>query len=182
MSDQKPPFGKKRRSLPKPQVRVDVAAAPAQKRSMLLSPGELVHAIRAAVDEGGAELVVIDSLNGFLNAMPDEKFLIVQLHELLTFLGHRSVATVLISTQLGMMGPQSHSPIDASYLADTVLMLRYYEAEGEVRQAISVIKMRGSDHERAIRDFRLRGGCLTVGPPLLNYRGILTGIPVRTAP
>jgi circadian clock protein KaiC len=144
-----------------------------------MSPGELTHAIREVVDRHEARIVVIDSLNGYLYSMPDEKFLIIQLHELLTFLGHRSVATVLISTQLGLIGQAMTSPVDASYLADTVLLLRYYEAEGEVRQALSVMKMRGSDHERAIREFRMRAGRIVVGAPLLDYHGILTGVPAK---
>jgi circadian clock protein KaiC len=144
-----------------------------------MSPGELVDAIRRAVEERDAELVVIDSLNGYLNSMPDEKFLVVQLHELLTYLGHHSVATLLVSTQAGLIGQSMTAPVDASYLADTVVLLRYYEADGEVRQAISVIKMRGGDHERALREFRLRGGRIMVGPPLLGYRGILTGVPEK---
>jgi circadian clock protein KaiC len=147
-----------------------------------MSPGEFSHAIRDVVEGDGAGLIVIDSLNGYLNAMPDEKFLIVLLHELLAYLGHHSVATILVSTQVGLIGTQMQSPVDASYLADTVVLLRYYEFEGEVRQALSVVKMRGSDHERAIREFRLRGGKLSVGPPLLEYHGVLTGVPHRKTP
>src|SRR5207344_2477777 len=98
-------------------------------------------------------MVVIDSLNGYLNSMPDEKFLIIQLHELLTFLGQRGVATVLVAAQHGLMGSQMSGPIDASYPADAVLPRRYGEAEGEVRQAISVVKMRGCERERSIREY-----------------------------
>lgn len=142
-----------------------------------LSPGEFAHSIRDVVERQGVGLVVIDSLNGYLNSMPDERFLVVQLHELLAYLGHRAVATVLISTQTGLVGTNMSAPVDASYLADTVLLLRYYEAEGEVRQALSVVKMRGGDHERTIRDFRMRGGKISVGAPLLEYHGVLTGVP-----
>lgn len=144
-----------------------------------MSPGELTHAIRQVVDRNEARIVVIDSLNGYLYSMPDEKFLIIQLHELLTFLGHRSVATILVSTQIGLIGQAMTAPVDASYLADTVVLLRYFEDGGEVRQALSVMKMRGSDHERAIREFRMRDGRISVGPPLLDYQGILTGVPLR---
>jgi circadian clock protein KaiC len=147
-----------------------------------LSPGELVHEIREAVKVRGASVIVIDSLNGYLNAMPDERFLIVQLHELLTFLGQAGVATMLVGAHHGVIGTQMHTPVDASYLADAVLMLRYYEAEGEVRQAISVVKKRGGAHERTIRAFSMSANGIAVGEPLRGYRGILTGVPVPVTP
>ncbi len=143
-----------------------------------LSPGELVHEIREAVTNHGATVVIIDSLNGYLNAMPDERFLIVQLHELLTYLGQAGVATMLIGAQHGLIGMQMQTPVDASYLADSVVLLRYYEVDGEVRQAISVLKKRGGAHERSIRAFSLGNDGIRVGPPLRNFRGILSGIPV----
>jgi len=143
-----------------------------------LSPGELVHEIREAVTNHGATVVIIDSLNGYLNAMPDERFLIVQLHELLTYLGQAGVATMLIGAQHGLIGMQMQTPVDASYLADSVVLLRYFEVEGEVRQAISVLKKRGGAHERSIRAFSLGSDGVRVGPPLRNFRGILSGIPV----
>lgn len=143
-----------------------------------LSPGELVHAIRVAVVEQLAQVVVVDSLNGYLNAMPDERFLIVQLHELLTFLGQADVATLLVGAQHGLIGSQMHAPVDASYLADAVVLLRYFEAAGEVRQAISVMKKRGGAHERSIRAFSMDQAGLHVGKPLREFRGILTGIPM----
>lgn len=143
-----------------------------------LSSGEFVHEIRQAVTEHHAKVVVIDSLNGYLNAMPDERFLIVQLHELLTFLGQSGVATLLIGAQTGLIGAQMQSPVDASYLADSVVLLRYYETEGEVRQAISVVKKRGGAHERSIRRFQITADGISVGPPLREFRGILTGVPV----
>ena len=142
-----------------------------------LSPGQFIAAIRRCVDEHGVTVVVIDSLNGYLNAMPGEKFLVIQLHELLTYLGQQNVATILISAHQGLVGPAMINPIDASYLADSIVLMRYYEMKGEVRQAISVMKKRGSKHERSIRDFRLDGG-IKVGPPLREFRGILTGVPV----
>ena len=147
-----------------------------------LSPGELVHDIRRAVLDKGVTVVVIDSLNGYLNAMPDERFLIVQLHELLTFLGQAGVATLMIGAQHGVIGSQMQSPVDASYLADAVVLLRYFESDGEVRQAISVMKKRGGAHERTIRDFRMTADGLHVGPPLREFRGILTGVPVPRTP
>ena len=145
-----------------------------------LSPGEFVHHIRQAVTKGKASVIVIDSLNGYLNAMPDERFLIIQLHELLTFLGQANVATLLIGAQHGLIGAQMKTPVDASYLADAVVLMRYYEAEGEVRQAISVLKKRGGSHERTIRAFTMDSVGLHVGETLKSFRGILTGVPVST--
>lgn len=141
-----------------------------------LSPGELVHSIRCAVDERGARVIVIDSLNGYLQSMPEESFLITQLHELLSFLGQRGVATLLVGTQQGLIGPLQ-SPIDASYLSDCVILLRYFEACGEVRQAISVIKKRDGSHERTIREFRFGAGGISIREPLTEMRGVLTGVP-----
>jgi len=122
---------------------------------------------------------VIDSLNGYLNAMPDDRFLIVQLHELLTFLGQAGVSTLLVGAQHGIIGTQMQSPVDASYLADAIVMLRFFESDGEVRQAISVVKKRGGAHERSIRSFRLDSDGVHVGEVLRGFRGILTGVPVR---
>ncbi len=147
-----------------------------------LSPGEFVQSIRTAVTERGAALVIIDSLNGYLNSMPDEKFLVVQLHELLTYLGQVGVATILVAAQYGIIASPMTSPVDASYLADTVLLLRYFESDGEVRQALSVIKMRGGEHERTIRDFSMKGGRISVGEPLRDYHGVLSGTPQRKSP
>lgn len=142
-----------------------------------LSPGEFVAGIREAVTEHGATVVVIDSLNGYLNAMPDERFLIAQLHELLTYLGQAGVATMVVGAEHGLIGTQMQTPIDASYLADSVVLLRYYEADGEVRQAISVMKKRGGWHERSIRGFQMTSQGPVVGEPLKRFRGILTGAP-----
>jgi circadian clock protein KaiC len=144
-----------------------------------LSPGEFAHAIRQVVERQRAAIVVIDSLNGYLNAMPEERFLIIQLHELLTYLGQAGVATILIGAHQGLMGTQMSAPVDASYLADTVILMRYFETKGEIRQAISVVKKRGGPHERTIREFRLEDGCISVGPPLREFRGVLTGVPLR---
>ncbi|MEO7252565.1 MAG: ATPase domain-containing protein, partial [Arenimonas sp.] len=142
-----------------------------------LSPGELVHSIRIAVMQQHAKVVVIDSLNGYLNAMPDERFLIVQLHELLTFLGQAGVATLLVGAQHGLIGSNMHAPVDASYLADAVVLLRYFEDAGAVRQAISVMKKRCGAHERSIRAFSMDREGVRVGEPLREFRGILTGVP-----
>jgi circadian clock protein KaiC len=144
-----------------------------------LSPGEFAHAVCTAVDHG-ARLVIIDSLNGYLQAMPDERFLTAQMHELLTYLNQQGVVTILIMAQHGFMGAMS-SPVDVSYLADTVVLLRYFEAAGAIRRAISVIKKRTGRHEDTIREMRLsasRG--VEVGEPLTAFRGVLTGVPVFT--
>jgi circadian clock protein KaiC len=144
-----------------------------------LSPGEFAHRIRSAVEKDDSVIAVIDSLNGYLNSMPDEKFLVAQLHDLLAYLGQRGVATVLVSAHHGLISSQMAAPVDASYLADSVVLLRYFESEGEVRQAISVVKMRGGAHERSIREFAMTDGRVVVGEPLRNYRGILTGSPEK---
>ena len=142
-----------------------------------LSPGEFVHQVATLSREEQATVVVIDSLNGYLSAMPDEKFLSTQLHELLTYLGHHGTTTLLVSVQQGLIGQMS-SPVDASYLADTVLLLRYFEAGGRVRQALSVLKKRSGAHERTIRELDIGHGGLRVGPPLHDFHGVLTGVPV----
>jgi circadian clock protein KaiC len=143
-----------------------------------LSPGELAYLIREAVEKDGVKIVVIDSLNGYLNAMPEERFLTIQLHELLMYLSQRGVASLLLGAHHGIIGSQMHTPVDASYLADAVILLRYFEAKGAVRQAISVVKKRGGAHERSIREFRLEPGRISVGHPLREFRGILTGVPI----
>ena len=143
-----------------------------------LSPGEFAHGLRRAVEQGGARMVVIDSLNGYLNATPEERFLTIQLHELLSYLGQRGVATLLVGAHQGLIGGAMNSPVDSSYLADAVILLRYYEALGEVHQAISIVKKRGSAHERTIRDFQLTSEGIQIGEPLRRFRGVLTGVPI----
>ena len=143
-----------------------------------LSPGELSFMIRKAVEKEGVKIVVIDSLNGYLHAMPEERFLIIQLHELLMYLSQRGVASLLLGAHHGIVESQIHTPIDASYLTDAVILLRYFEAKGEVRQAISVVKKRGGAHERTIREFGMNDGTIRVGEPLRDFRGVLTGVPV----
>jgi circadian clock protein KaiC len=142
-----------------------------------LCPGELMHAV-ADAEAQGASVIVIDSLNGYLNALPEERFLLIQLHELLTYLGERGVATIIVGAQRGIIGSNMQTPADASYLADAVVLLRYFEAGGEVHQAISVVKKRGGSHERSIREFRLSCDGISVGEPLRQFRGVLTGVPM----
>jgi len=146
-----------------------------------LSSGEFATAVRRAStgDDGGgkaARLVVIDSLNGYLNAMPEEKYLTAQLHELLAFLGQRGVVTIMTVSQAGLVG-QMASPVDATYLADNVILFRYFEADGRVRRAISVVKKRNGHHERTIRELDMNQNGVLIGEPLVDFQGILTGIP-----
>jgi circadian clock protein KaiC len=143
-----------------------------------LSTGEFAHAVRQTVERDGTRVVVIDSLNGYLNAMPSERHLTLHLHELLTYLGQRGVTTLLLMAQHGLVGGTVQVPVDASYLADTVVLLRYFEAVGEVRQAVSVIKKRTGRHERVIRELRLESGKgITIGEPVRDFQGVLTGTP-----
>jgi circadian clock protein KaiC len=141
-----------------------------------MSPGEFTAIVRQGVETEKARVVIIDSLNGYLNAMPDEKFLTLQMHELLSYLDQLGVLTILVLAQHGMIGPM-HTPLDISYLSDTVIVLRYFEAEGAVRRAVSVVKKRTGSHETAIREFQLAKGGVIVGPPLKQFRGIFTGTP-----
>jgi circadian clock protein KaiC len=145
-----------------------------------LSPGEFAYEVRKAVEgkdgEPGAKVIVIDSLNGYMNAMPEEQFLTAQLHELLTYLGNRGVVTFLVVAQYGLMGDM-RTPVDTSYVADTVVLFRYFEAQGHVRQAVSVIKKRIGGHERTIRELRMSSRGVEVGGPLDQFEGILTGTP-----
>jgi circadian clock protein KaiC len=136
--------------------------------------------LRQTVEDNKTRLVVIDSLNGYLNAMPSDRFLMLHLHELLTFLGHRGVTTLMTMTQHGMVGATG-TPLDVSYVADTVILLRYFEAFGEVRQAISVIKKRTGKHERTVREIRIDKG-LHVGDTLREFRGVLSGTPELANP
>lgn len=143
-----------------------------------LAPGEFAHSVRGCVDRDGARLVIIDSLNGYLNAMPEERFLTIQMHELLTYLNQQGVVTLLIMAQHGFLGTAMQTPVDVSYLADTVLVLRYFEANGEIRRAVSVIKKRTGAHERTIRELNITSEGIKVGEPLREFRGVLTGIPI----
>jgi circadian clock protein KaiC len=141
-----------------------------------MSAGEFANELRQAVEAGDTRLVVIDSLNGYLNAMPTEKYLVLHLHELLTYLGQKGVSTLLLLAQHGFVSPDASAPVDASYLADTAILIRYFEAFGVVRQAISVMKKRTGKHERTIRELRFDDG-IQVGAPLRNFQGLLAGHP-----
>ncbi|MEO6567662.1 MAG: ATPase domain-containing protein [Opitutaceae bacterium] len=141
-----------------------------------IAPGELAHHVRQAVVNDSVRMVVIDSINGYMNAMPEARHLNLQLHELFAFLNQRGVISIMVLAQQGLVG-QMHSGVDLTYLADTVIILRYFEAQGAVRQAISVIKKRSGNHERMIREYRVTANGMEVGEPLSNMHGILTGIP-----
>ncbi len=141
-----------------------------------MSPGEFAFAIKAAVEREGIDIVQIDSLNGFLHAMGDERFLNLQLHELVTYLNQQGIVTIMMLAPHGMLG-QMRTPLDVTYLADTVIALRYYEANGAVHKAISVIKKRTGKHERTIREVILDRGKIDIGRPLTKFRGIFTGTP-----
>jgi circadian clock protein KaiC len=143
-----------------------------------LSPGEFVYTIRGAVEREGVRVVVIDSLNGYLSAMPEERFLTIQLHELLTYLGQQGVVTMMVVAQQGLLGSGMQTPVDASYLADTVMVLRYFEAQGQLRRAISVVKKRSGAHEDTLRELRIRKGGLWLGEPLAEFHGVLSGTPM----
>jgi circadian clock protein KaiC len=141
------------------------------------SPGAFAREVQRAVAEG-ARVVVIDSLNGYLNAMPDERFLATHLHELFAYLNQAGILTIVVVAQHGMLASGAPSgTVDVSYLADSVLLFRYYEAEGEVNQAISVFKKRTGAHERTIRQLQISETGLAVGPALRQFRGIMTGVP-----
>lgn len=141
-----------------------------------LTPGELSHMVSVEVEKKGARVVIIDSVNGYLMATPQERFLTMQFHELLAYLNRNGVASILVVGQYGLIG-NMQSPIDMSYLADSVVLLRYFEAEGAVRQAISMLKKRTGDHERTIREYKMGEGGLVLGDPLKDFQGVLTGVP-----
>ncbi len=141
-----------------------------------LSPGQFIHGVRAAV-ERGARMVILDSLNGFLQAMPDDSLLTLQLHELLAYLAQKGVLSLLLVAQHGVVGQELESPTDVSYLADTVVLMRFFESEGAVHKAISVMKKRTGAHETTIREYGLSSRGFTFGEPLTELRGVLSGIP-----
>ena len=142
-----------------------------------MSPGEFSHRVRMAVERDGARVIVIDSLNGYLNAIPQVEAPLVRMHELLSYLNERSVVTLMVVAQHGIVGTQMATPLDVSYLADTVVLLRFFESAGTVRRAISVMKKRSGPHEATIREFQLGPDRLRVGAALTEFQGVLTGVP-----
>jgi circadian clock protein KaiC len=147
-----------------------------------LLPGELIERVRRAVEQDHARVVILDSINGFLPALPGEQFLSVQLPELLTFLNSQGVVTLLVLAQAGVLEDSVQGPVNLSYLVDTILLVRYFEAAGRIRQALSVVKKRGSAHERTVRELQLGPGRIVVGEPLTAFSGVLTGVPTYTGP
>lgn len=144
-----------------------------------LSPGQFASLVREAVEVHGAKVIVLDSLNGYLNAMPEERFLLMQLHQLQTYLGRRGVTTLLVVAQHGLIGLEANAKIDASYLADCVVLFRYFEIDGRVNKAISVLKKRSGAHEETIRELVLSTRGIEVSEPLERLHGVLTGAPVK---
>ncbi len=162
--------------FPLRQLVADGALTLRQIDSAELSPGQFANLVLGAVDNG-ATTVVIDSLSGYLSTMPEERYLSAYLHELLTTLNYRNVLTIVTLAQHGLVGESVTAPVDVSYLADTVLLLRYFEAFGHVRRAISVVKKRTGPHEVAVREMRIDSGGIIVGEPITDFQGVLTGRP-----
>ncbi|MEH3037532.1 MAG: AAA family ATPase [Sphingomonas adhaesiva] len=144
-----------------------------------MSPGEFAGRVRREVEERGAGMIVIDSLYGYLAAMPQEQQLILQLHELLSYLNQQGVATILVNPQQGLIGSMQNT-LNVSYVADAVVLLRFFEADGRIRKAVSVLKNRAGAHEDTIREFRIDGGGVRVGAPLSDFIGVLSGTPRYT--
>jgi circadian clock protein KaiC len=142
-----------------------------------LSPGEFADRVRRCVEVHGVQTVVIDSLNGYQAAMPGELALILHMHELLQYLNRQGATTFLTVAQHGLFGDMK-APVDVTYLADTVVLLRFFEALGRVRRAISVVKKRTGEHEDSIREYRIGRRGITLGQPLVNFQGILRGVPL----
>ena len=141
------------------------------------SPGEFAHAIRTGVEEQAVRLVVIDSLNGYLAGMPDEKHLALHVHELLQYLSHRNVVTLLTLNQQGLIGSDPQVPVDISFLSDAAILMRYFETGGQVRRAMSIVKRRCGPHEAMLREFTIGPQGLALGGTLERFRGVLTGVP-----
>ena len=144
-----------------------------------LSPGEFAHRVRRRVDAAQVKTVVIDSLNGYQASMPEEQSLLLHMHELLQYLNRQGATTFVTVAQHGLVGDMK-SPVDITYLADSVILLRYFEAAGRVRRAISVIKKRSGRHEDTIREYRIGGNGISIGEPLEDFQGVLRGVPTYT--
>ena len=152
-----------------------------QVDSAQFSPGQFAQLVIDAVDGEAVQTIVIDSLSGYINAMPEERFLATHMHELLTFLTYKNVFTIMTLAQHGMLGEHVLSPVDLSYLADTVMLIRYFEASGAIRRAVSVVKKRSGPHEVLIREMLIRDGKgIELGEPLRRFHGVLTGRPTFT--
>ena len=153
-----------------------------QVDSAEMSPGAFAHAVRRDV-EAGTRIIVIDSLNGYLNAMPEERFLTTHFHELFVYLNQQGIVTIMVVAQHGMIvGLGSAGEVDVSYLADSVLLFRYFEINGEIRQAVSVFKRRTGGHERTLREMKIDEQGLRIGQPLREFKAIMTGVPQYEGP
>jgi circadian clock protein KaiC len=141
-----------------------------------IAPGELANEIIDGVNTGAVRMVVLDSLNGYVNAMPQEDYLHLHLHELLSYLNQKGVCTIMVLAQHGLVGPMG-APVDVSYLADTVLLTRFFEARGAMKKAVSIIKKRSGMHEDTIRELTMSEKGIHLGPPLVDFEGIMTGVP-----
>lgn len=142
-----------------------------------MSPGEFANEVARCVEEEDVKLIIIDSINGYMQSMPEERLLPIQIHELLSYLSNRRVTCIMTLVQQGIFGNPVEDAAEISYLADTVLLLRYFEVLGSVRQALSVVKKRSGNHERTIRECRVTEGGMDVGEPLVEFQGVLTGVP-----
>ena len=141
-----------------------------------LTPGEFSSRVREHIETFGVQTIVIDSLTGYQASMPEERALILHMHELLQYCNRSGATTFLTVAQHGLLG-EMRAPIDLTYLADTVILLRYFEARGEVRRAVSVVKKRTSAHETTIREYRIHSKGISLGEPLTNFHGVLRGVP-----
>lgn len=153
---------------------------PQQVDPGVTSPGEFSHRVRRLVDEQGVRLIGIDTLNGYLNAIPTTDAPTIRMHELLSFLNERGVATLITLAQHGTVGASMPTPVDLSYLADSIVLFRFFEAQGRIRKAISVVKKRTGDHETTIRELKIGPSRVSVGEPLVEFHGVLTGVPQYT--
>jgi circadian clock protein KaiC len=147
-----------------------------------LSLGQIAHLLVRQVEEDNVGLVVIDTLNGYLQSAVEEHAVFLQLRELISYLNRRRVVTLLTLTEHGILGSERSTPIDVSFLADNVILLRYFEARGAIRQALSVVKKRTGQHERTIRELIVKPGGISVGEPLENLAAVLTGTPQHLPP
>jgi circadian clock protein KaiC len=142
-----------------------------------LSPGEFAHKVRRCVEDSNVSTILVDSLNGYQAAMPDEQYLLLHMHELLTYLNRRGVSSFVTVAQHGMMG-EMRSPFDMTYISDSVLLLRFFEAQGSLLRAVSVLKKRTGAHENTIRELRIDSSGLNLGEPLRNFQGVMRGVPI----
>jgi circadian clock protein KaiC len=170
------------------EMQIDFGTHIKQKRATFaqmdpaqVPPGQLADRIVRSVRDDGTKVIVLDSLNGYVTAMPSDEFLYLHLHELLTYLNQQGVMTVMVMAQHGLVGPMG-APVDVSFLADSVILMRFFEARGTVRKAISVIKKRSGPHEATLRELIMNSRGVELGAPLVDFEGVLTGVPRYVKP